>query len=123
MRLLIIGFGNLGRGLVESLAEKKSFLYRRFGLKPRVVGVVDDSGAATNDKGLDWQLLVKKAYQKAKVSAFPNYKRLSALEAIESVECEIVFELTPTNIKTGEPGLTHIKSCLLYTSPSPRDRG
>jgi homoserine dehydrogenase len=112
MRLVLVGFGNLGRGLCEVLAEKRRFLYERFGLRPRVVAVVDDSGAAVDPSGLDWKLLVSKAAQRAKVASFPRSKSLTAVEVIERVESEVVFELTPTNIRTGEPGLTHIRRAM-----------
>ena len=34
------------------------------------------------------------------------------LEVIQEVEAEVVIELTPTNIKDGEPGRTHIISAM-----------
>lgn len=113
MRLVLIGFGNLGRGLSLSIAEKRSFLKDRFGLSPKIVAVADDSGALIQRGGIDWSLLVAKAKQKEKVISFPGAKpRKKALEVIEEVDCDVVFELTPTNIRTGEPGLTHIRTAL-----------
>ena len=34
-----------------------------------------------------------------------------------------ILKVADKNIKTVMPGFTHLKNCLLYTSPSPRDRG
>jgi homoserine dehydrogenase len=113
MRLAIVGFGNLGRGLARVLIEKSEFLRRTQGLIPRVVAVVDEHGAAVDEDGLDLRRLLRVAERKGMVAAHPKGKRgKSALEIIEGTEADVVFELTPTNIKTGEPGLTHIKKAM-----------
>lgn len=114
MRLVLIGFGNLGRGLSLTLSEKIGFLKQNLALVPKVVAIVDDSGALIELRGIGWKKLSLMAKGGGKVSSFPRAKRgMSALSVIEDVECDVVFELTPTNIKTGEPGLTHIKRSMV----------
>lgn len=110
MRLILIGFGNLGRGLSRALVEKAEFLRRVHGLTYRVVAAVDERGAAVDEGGIDLMKLIEVAERSGTVAAFEGAKegRL-ALDVIEEVEADVVFELTPTNIETGEPGLTHIK--------------
>lgn len=115
MRLIIIGFGNLGRAFGRSLLEKKEFLLTNYGLTPSVVAAVDEYGAAVDEGGLDVQKLLKAAERVNTVAAYParGKKGRSALEVIEEVEADVVVELTPTNIKSGEPGLTHIKRAMM----------
>jgi len=50
--------------------------------------------------------------EKGRVAASREYghPEMSALDLIESVEAEALVEATPTNIKDGEPGLSHIKT-------------
>lgn len=113
MRLAIIGFGNLGMGLARAMIEKSEFLRETQGLIPRVVAVVDEYGAAVDEAGLNLRQLLKVAERKGTVAAHSKGKRgRSALEVIEGTDADVVFELTPTNIKTGEPGLTHIKKAM-----------
>jgi homoserine dehydrogenase len=96
-----------------TLAEKIAFLRKELALIPRVVAVVDDSGAVVERKGIDFRKLTAMARRGGKVSSFPKAKRGKlALSVIEGVESDVVFELTPTNIETGEPGLTHIKQAM-----------
>ncbi|HLE74987.1 MAG TPA: homoserine dehydrogenase, partial [Candidatus Bathyarchaeia archaeon] len=38
------------------------------------------------------------------------HPKMSPLDVIESVEAEVMVEATPTNVKNGEPGLSHIKN-------------
>jgi homoserine dehydrogenase len=114
MRIVLIGFGNLGRGLSQALAHKASFLHKTHGMVPRVVAAVDEFGAAVDKKGLNLARLLEAAGRKRTVAAYVGGKRGNlALKVIEDVEADVVYELTPTNIRTGEPGLTHIKRAML----------
>jgi len=112
MRLILIGFGNLGKGLAHALLRKSDHL-RNIGLIPRVVAAVDEGGAVVNEDGIDLRHLLSVVEKKKTVAASKWGKRgMGALQVIEEVDAEVVFELTPTNIKTGEPGLTHIKEAM-----------
>jgi homoserine dehydrogenase len=115
MRLILIGFGNLGRGLCRTLQEKSSHLRASYGLVPRVVAAVDEYGAAVDERGLELEKLLRVAEKSNTVAAYPvkGKRKKSALEVIDEVEADVVFELTPTNIRTGMPGLTHIRKAML----------
>lgn len=115
MKIVIVGFGNIGRGLASSLLKKKEMLHQVHGLLPKVVAVVDEHGAAVDDHGLSLELLLKTAEKRGTVASYPGKgkREKSALEVIEGTEADLVFELTPTNINTGEPGLTHIRRAML----------
>jgi homoserine dehydrogenase len=115
MRLVLIGFGNLGRGFCRTLVEKSSFLRASYGLDPEVVAVVDEYGAVVDQGGLELEKLLKVAERSNTVATYPakGKRKKSALEVIDEVEADVVLELTPTNIKTGKPGLTHIRKAML----------
>jgi homoserine dehydrogenase len=113
VRLVLIGFGNLGRGLSLVLAKKARFLREKHGLIPRVAAIVDETGALVDDRGVPMRKLAALARSGEMVARFSGAKPGKlALETIENVEADVVFELTPTNIKTGEPGLSHIKAAM-----------
>jgi len=114
MRIVLIGFGNLGRGLSRAFIQKAGFLRETHGLVPCVVAAVDEFGAAVDEKGLNLARLLNVAENKGTVTAYEGGKRgKTALDIIGNVEADVVYELTPTNIKTGEPGLAHIKRAML----------
>ncbi len=114
MRIILVGFGNLGRGLSRALVQKASFLHRSHGLITCVVAAVDEFGAVVDEKGLNLDELLKVAEKKGTVAAYKGGKRGKlTLKVIDNVEADVVYDLTPTNIKTGEPGLTHIKRAML----------
>lgn len=115
MRLVLVGFGNLGRGFCRTLLEKAGYLRASYELIPKVVAAVDEFGAAVDEGGLELEKLLKVAEKFNTVSAYPSKgkRKKSALEVIDEVEADVVLELTPTNIKTGMPGLTHIRKAML----------
>lgn len=113
MRLILVGFGNLGRGLGITLAEKQEFLKKRQGLVPKVVAIVDETGALLNDDGIPSAKFVAMARSGKKVEKLAGAKKGEIVhDTIEKVAADVVLELTPTNIKTGEPGLGHIKTAM-----------
>ncbi|MEM2890064.1 MAG: homoserine dehydrogenase [Candidatus Hadarchaeum sp.] len=113
MRIIIIGFGNLGKGICRAFVEKVDFLRKVHGLVPKVVAVVDEFGAAVDERGLDLPQLLKVTESCKTVAKYPKSRRGKlALDVIDEVNADVVFELTPTNIKDGDPGLTHIKRAM-----------
>lgn len=111
MRLIICGMGVVGQSFVKLLIDSSESLYKKYGIKPRIVACADSKGVAYSQTGLDLEklLIVKKKYGTvAKYSEeklhFENY--------IENIDAEVFLELTPTNLISGEPGLSHIISAL-----------
>ena len=114
MRIIIVGFGVVGQSFAHILLLRRHDLAKSYGINPKVVAIVDKGGAAVNSKGLDLEKMFVVVKQKKSV-AFDNiygHKGMSAVDVIEKNEAEVIVEVTPTNIKTGEPGLSHIKAAL-----------
>jgi homoserine dehydrogenase len=112
MRIILIGFGVVGQSFAQILIQREAELVKNYGFHPRVVAIVDKGGAAINPKGLNLEEMLLLKGEKGTVAASHEYGHLAmpALDVIESVEAEALVEATPTNIKNGEPGLSHIKT-------------
>jgi homoserine dehydrogenase len=112
MRLILIGCGVVGQNFMKILIRRKAELAKNYGFRPRLVAIVDRGGAAINPKGLDLEKILFLRANKGTVAASSEHghPNMSALDVIESVEAEVVVEVTPTNVKDGEPGLSHIKN-------------
>ncbi|RLI48548.1 homoserine dehydrogenase, partial [Candidatus Bathyarchaeota archaeon] len=52
MRIILIGFGSVGNSFAKILHQSDGELLQRFGLRPRIVAVVDRGGAAVDPHGL-----------------------------------------------------------------------
>lgn len=113
MRLIIVGFGVIGQSLVKILLSKSAELYSLYGLNPKVVACVDSKGMAVSPDGLDLDRLLEAKSLKKSVSAYHSQSVSSnVIDMIENTEAEVVIELTPTNLKSGEPGISHIVSAM-----------
>ncbi|KXB02642.1 homoserine dehydrogenase [candidate division MSBL1 archaeon SCGC-AAA261D19] len=114
MNLVLLGFGNIGQGFARTLLRKMKFLSKRYGLTPRIIAAVDVDGAVVDESGLDIEKLLETAEEKGTVAEYPRKgeKGRSGVEVIRNIKADVVFELTPTNIEDGEPGLTHIKEAI-----------
>jgi homoserine dehydrogenase len=112
MRIILIGCGVVGQSFARILIHREAELVKNYGFHPRVVAIVDKGGAAINPKGLDLEKMLSLKGEKGTVATIREYGHLamSVLDVIESVEAEAMVEATPTNIKDGEPGLSHIKT-------------
>jgi homoserine dehydrogenase len=103
----IIGFGAVGQGVARSLLSKKEYLKKQ-GYDIRVVAISDSKGSEINTNGKDLEDALNRKKEKGTVATGTE----TALEIIRDVEHDIVVEVTPTNIKNGEPGLGNIRAAL-----------
>jgi homoserine dehydrogenase len=112
MRIILIGYGVVGQSLTSILLRRRLETVKDYGFNPKVVAIVDRGGAVINPKGLDLERILALKKQKGTLAADPEFGRpkMSPLDVIESVEAEVMVEATPTNVKNGEPGLSHIKT-------------
>lgn len=113
MKVTLVGFGNLGRGLARVLLEKAEYLKETVGFSPKIVAAVDVEGAAIDRDGLDIENLLDTAEEEGAVIGYPDSEEgISTTDVIEEVDSDLVVELTPTSIEDGEPGITHIKKAM-----------
>jgi homoserine dehydrogenase len=81
-------------------------------MKPRIVAVIDSRGSVVSSSGLDLQKLLDIKKAKGTVAKYQNGGKKSVEEIIESVDAEVIVELGPTNLKTGEPGMSNITTAI-----------
>ena len=110
MRIILVGYGVVGKGVTTILARRYAENLKDTGFNPKIVAIADIDGAVINPKGLSPEKLEAIKQRGYPISKDPDFGRpgISALDVIESVESEVVVEVTPVNIKTGEPALSHI---------------
>ncbi|RLG38947.1 homoserine dehydrogenase [Candidatus Alkanophaga liquidiphilum] len=126
VKLSIVGFGVVGRGVAEVVARKRAEIGERFGLDLRIVAVVDLWGAAlasdADGGGLDPRRILD-ALQKGGAEGLSpresleahgvRVEELQSPDVIQEVEHDVTVEATPTNVDNdGEPGTSHILTAL-----------
>ncbi len=113
-RLAIVGLGNVGRRLLELIEMKGGWLDDHYGLKLAIVGAADTSGAAIAPEGLEiGQVLRFKRGHKG-IASYPKTGRkgMTPQELVRSLDADVLVELSLTNLKDGEPGLSTIRAAL-----------
>jgi homoserine dehydrogenase len=110
MRIILVGYGVVGKGVATILARRYAETVKDYGFNPKIVAIADIDGAVINPRGLSPEKLEEIKQRGYPISADPDFGHpgTSALDVIESVEAEVVVEVTPVNIKDAEPALSHI---------------
>ncbi|MHA1796999.1 MAG: homoserine dehydrogenase, partial [Candidatus Helarchaeota archaeon] len=110
-KLGIIGFGNVGRSLSQILIDKKEILREKYGFEYKVVAIGEMHGSFVNEGGLNLEELINLSFNDFKQHS--DWKEgLKVVDLIREVNFDILIEMSYTNLKDGEPGLTHIKEAL-----------
>ncbi len=109
MRIILVGYGVVGKGVTTILASRYNEK-TDYGFNPKIVAIADIDGAVINPRGFSPEKLQAIKQHGYPISADPEFGHpgMKALEVIESVEAEVVVEVTPVNIQTGEPAISHI---------------
>jgi homoserine dehydrogenase len=110
-RIAVSGLGNVGRRLLELIESKRGLLQQRFNLELVVVGACDTSGAIVDPNGLDIARLIEVKRRKKGVAADGGSKQ-NPIEFARSADADVFVELTLTNLKDGEPGLSAMRAAL-----------
>ncbi len=112
-RLAVIGLGNVGHRLLELLQLKRDTLQARFHRQFVIVGVCDSTGGVTDPRGVDIATILELKRSRHCLADLPQAQiHAHPADWLSTFESDIVVELTPTNLQTGEPGLSVIRHAL-----------
>jgi len=113
LKLAFIGFGVVGQGLADILVRKKKTLEAmRVDLRP--VAISDTvKGSVYDPDGLDIEKALKKVSADGSLEGFDApVKGWDALQTIRESNADAVIEATFTDLKTGEPAMSHVRAAL-----------
>lgn len=117
VRLVILGFGVVGQGLAELLLTQKNLLQTQYDLTVTLVGVATGRGGYIyHEDGLDIPTLLALAKSGKPLTAYTSYAEVrhwrQVLEGLRETRADVLAEATGTNLRDGEPGLSHIRLAL-----------
>lgn len=113
MRLAIIGYGGVGKAFLELLFDKKEELLRE-GIKAKVNYIISSSGGVYDSRGINIEEFIQYSNENKDINNYPigGSKTLTFDNILDNKDVDILIEMTPTNLKDGEPGMTHILKSL-----------
>lgn len=109
-KIALAGCGNVGTALLEILHDKKDLLKERYGFEYKVVLVSDlMKGVALDANGIDLDVLLDNLHARKPIGA-ADTTDLGTL--LDKSGATVLAECTPTDVQTGEPGLSHFRAAL-----------
>jgi homoserine dehydrogenase len=114
LRLALVGFGNVGREFVRLLLAKREWLLRKKGLDIEVLAIATKSrGSLASRRALDLDRVLDLVKREGSLRSYgPESTNVAPLKLIEGSDADLMVELTPLNIDTGQPAIDHIKAAL-----------
>ena len=114
-RLILCGFGNVGKAFANLIHERQNDLKKRYGLNLELVAIADIDGAVhCNNEPVPIDAILAYAEEGGTVETIEEIGRpgMSGIDALTRIEADVLIETTPTNLRDGEPGRSHIMTAL-----------
>ena len=114
MRIVLAGFGTVGQSLARVLHQDEQRIVKEYGFRPQITAIIDSQGSCYDEAGLDIPKVLETKEKFGTVAKYPVTGRRNddSSRVISNIESEAVVETTPSNFRTGEPGLSNIKTSL-----------
>lgn len=112
LKIAMLGFGNSGRALSKIIIAKQKELMETMGCKLIVVAIATASrGNLIQEQGID----LEKALEDISLNgcfdrAWDAFSEWSTEDIIEKVAYDVLIEITPLNIFTGQPAINNIRT-------------
>jgi len=111
--IAISGCGNVGTAFLELLHEKRAELAEKHGFEFEVTLIVDlIKGTIADANGLDLKTVLSAIHTNNSFAGLGLDAEGTFDELLDKANVTMLCEATPTNVETGEPGLSHIRAAL-----------
>jgi homoserine dehydrogenase len=114
LRISVAGFGVVGQGFVDLLGSKQEYLRQAFDIDTRLVGVGNSRhGFIYRENGLDIPTVLELGHARQPLTDYEGTRHWdTVLEGLQETGANILVEVTPTNLRDAEPGMSHIVTAL-----------
>ncbi len=112
--LSLVGFGVVGRGFAELIMTKHAYLKHYYGVDISLVGVANARHGFIYDRnGLSIAAVLQLAKEKKPLTSYSGAEHWeNVLEGLQASSADILIEVTPTNLRDAEPGMSHVRAAL-----------
>jgi homoserine dehydrogenase len=114
IRLVFVGFGNVGSALARLIIAKQPEVRERYGLDLRVVAIATGThGMAIDETGLDLKRALEIRERTGNLSELtPNQAHSEIPTLLKEIEAEAILESVPVNYETGQPAIGYLQAAL-----------
>ena len=114
IKVAMLGFGNVGQSFANLLLEKEQEMKEKFNTEVRVVAITTKTrGIMVDAWGIDLEYALNLIQDKMTfpASSQPRLQK-TALEVAESIEYDVLIEMTPLEYASGRAATEHVKAAL-----------
>lgn len=113
-KLALLGFGNAGKAFAKLLMEKHEQIKEKYGYNVVVTAIATGTrgnlAVPTSAEAIDLAAAIEDIETLGKFSARLPLTDLTTVQIAEQADYDVLVEMTPLNIFTGEPAITHIET-------------
>lgn len=110
VNIALLGYGNAARAFCKLLAEKDEEIKKNYGREVKIVAIATKSkGTVSDPAGLDICALEKELEE---TGVFVHSVAWEALDVVMKADYDVLLELTPLHIFSGQPATDHIRLAL-----------
>ena len=111
IKIVYVGFGIVSQGLAEIILKNNSVLPEDKGVEIQTVGILDIiKGSKIDANGIQMQKILENANQNDYSLLTDTIIDIS--KTIHEINADIIIEASFTDIKTGQPAISHIEAAL-----------
>lgn len=103
---MISGFGNVAKELIKLINIKGPQLIEKYNLDLNVCCILNKTGLIYNEDGLILNEIISKMHNKENLNKYAEENSLYYANGFP-LGIDLLIECTPTDIETGEPGLSY----------------
>jgi homoserine dehydrogenase len=112
VRILVVGFGRVGRAAAASIVRERQRICDEYALDLELAGIVTSRVTWLPDGGSAAPELARSLTGDAVSRLAGRHEAWSALETIDRVEADLLVEATSGSVETGEPGISNVRAAL-----------
>lgn len=113
VNIVLMGFGQVGQAFLQVVQKKKESCQRRFGLDICLYAIFRRGGALYSSRPLDIREILECHLSSALFKNHPHWNQeLKPADVLMSLSPGVLVECTPSNLRCGESGLSHIRLAL-----------
>ena len=110
LRLAILGFGNVGQAFAELIINNHQKILDTYETDVKVVAIATRSkGNLLDETGLNLEQTLEDVRKTGRFQNKSCLTTMTNMELIAKANYDLLVELTPLNVATGEPAISHIK--------------
>ncbi len=114
VKICLAGPGNVGKHFVKLLIERNELFKKQYGIDLQLFAVAGSKGGVISSSPLDLEKVYHYERQEPWKDYFPGngIDDLKSWQIISKAETDLLVEATPSDLKTGEPGLMNFKAAI-----------